>query len=67
MCVPLLGKEGEQWFQKVEACPYQGQQWDIMSTKTAKKIGLKIEPIRGRWEFVDAVGRKVKITGTGLA
>ena len=25
-CVfPLLGKEGKQWFQEVEACPYQGQ------------------------------------------
>ena len=67
MCVPLLGKEGEDWFQEVKACPYQGLHFDIMSPKIAKKVGLKVEPIKGKWEFVDALGTRVRITGTGLA
>ena len=51
----------------MKACPYQGLHFDIMSPKIAKKLGLKVEPINSRWEFIDALGKRVRITGTGLA
>ena len=42
-CVfPLLGMEGEDWFQEVQARPYQGLHFDVMSPKIAKKLGLKV-------------------------